>query len=128
MVNRIKNFFKMVFDIVKECVSEIIYFIKFIFPYVIKLIKFILPFITYYIGYVGYKQFNNIIYILLVVDFILFFCDGVKKRVTPSGIPVPTTRFTEINGEEINVQNSRLQEMILYMAELEEYFSRKGKL
>ena len=45
-----------------------------------------------------------------------------------SDIPVPYHRFTDVNYEngQVDVENRRLQEMILYMADLEDWFDRNG--
>jgi hypothetical protein len=45
-----------------------------------------------------------------------------------SDIPVPYNRFTEVDYDsgQVEVENKRLQEMILYMADLEDWFDRNG--
>lgn len=45
-----------------------------------------------------------------------------------SDIPVPYRRFTNVdyNGGQVDVDYDRVQEMILYMADLEDWFDRNG--
>ena len=45
-----------------------------------------------------------------------------------SDIPVPYDRFTEVDYDsgQVDVESKRLQEMILYMADLEDWFERNG--
>lgn len=45
-----------------------------------------------------------------------------------SDIPVPYDRFTEVDYDsgQVDVETKRLQEMILYMADLEDWFARNG--
>lgn len=45
-----------------------------------------------------------------------------------SDIPVPYDRFTEVDYDsgQVDVESRRLQEMILYMADLEDWFYRNG--
>lgn len=67
--------------------------------------------------------------ILLGITFILKVIGKNSKEQKRNAIPVPLKRFTENKGHgEYNVEYSRLEEMILYMADLEDYLERKGLL
>ena len=65
--------------------------------------------------------------VLLIVGFAL------KAYASVSGndhydLPVPRRRFTHVdyNSGQVDVENKRLQEMILYIADLEDWFERNG--
>ena len=46
-----------------------------------------------------------------------------------ASIPMPSKRFTEVDGDgEVTVEQSRLTELILYTADLEDWFAKRGML
>ena len=62
----------------------------------------------------------------LLAYFLKSFANRIGKGETP---PVPNERFTSDNGDgEISVEHSRLQELILFVNDYEEWLERKGYL
>lgn len=70
--------------------------------------------------------------VALLASFVLIdFTKFVMKtcgRVTDD-VPYPSKRFTEVDNDGmVSVESSRLQEMMLYVADVEDYLERKGRL
>ena len=54
------------------------------------------------------------------------YANKIGKGTT---IPVPDKRFTEVDDYgEVSIPNNRIQELILYLADLEDWLERKGLL
>lgn len=67
--------------------------------------------------------------VLLGIIFVLRMIGKNSKEQKRNAIPVPMKRFTENKGHgEYNVEYARLEEMILYMADLEDYLESKDLL
>ena len=76
------------------------------------------------------KEMGKEIFIPVLVMFIVYFLRSLANKLgTGDIVPVPVKRFT-IEGEdgEISIENNRIQELILYLADLEDYLERKGFL
>jgi len=87
-----------------------------------------LPYLMFFIGNSGvtYFGFELLIpfFVLILIHFMRQYANRIGTGIT---IPVPTERFTECQGDgEVNVPYARLQEMILYMADLEDWLKRNG--
>jgi hypothetical protein len=62
----------------------------------------------------------------LLAYFLKSFANKIGKGETP---PIPYERFTSDDGDgEISVEHSRLQELILFVNDYEEWLERKGFL
>lgn len=66
-----------------------------------------------------------------LISFILI--KFLRKVIKEAGIgdepPVPAKRFTEVSNDGmVSVDNARLQELLIYVSDLEMYFERKGLL
>lgn len=98
-------------------------------------ILFVTPFLMLFIGeYVyadrGYWAFGGEVFLVVLLVALGF---GLRSYARVSGqdmadIPVPYDRFTKVDYEsgQVDVDYNRLQEMILYMADLEDWFARNG--
>ncbi len=49
-----------------------------------------------------------------------------KRQNVVDGMPVPSERFTEVNGDEVNVKYDRVNDLLLYVADLEDWLEREG--
>lgn len=93
------------------------------------------PFVTlfcckYVYDFRGYSAIGGEVFvpiILVITGFIL------KSYARVSGndhvdLPVPYRRFTQVDDDngQVDVDYNRVQEMILYMADLEDWFERNG--
>lgn len=94
-----------------------------------NILNLLLPFAMYFVG----RQEASIdVWILFpIIPMILIYyakeiANKIGKGIT---VPVPEKRFTEIGDEgEVSIENNRLQEMLLYVADLEDWLERKGLL
>lgn len=81
-----------------------------------------------------YETGYNVMWV--IIPFILYYVTYIIKQVnmvynnrTVDNVPVPYRRFTQEGADgEILVENSRIQEMILYVNDLENELERLGKL
>lgn len=126
-------------NVLKELVFDffrtIKYFIESNLRMFASLLNIMLPYIMYFIGqyiFNNRKEFavgSEILIPLLfciVIYFIRSYANKIGKGIT---IPVPNKRFTEVDdNDEVSIEHSRIQELILYTADLEDWLERKGLL
>ncbi len=99
------------------------------------ILNILLPYLCLYVGQTvyqerGYFAVGGEIFIpvltMLVIWYIRSFANKVGKGTT---IPRPAKRFTEVSSDgEINIPQERLEELIIYMADLEDWMERKRLL
>ena len=65
-------------------------------------------------------------FILVIIAFVLRGCANAIG--SGSNVPIPYERFTEVDGDEVSVPIEREQEMILYVAAVEDYLERTGRM
>lgn len=121
-------------EVLKEAWSITRYALKSSLRHMAGLIIVITPFLMYFIGSYVYKERG---YFAVggeaLVPFILLFVawtfDIAASRNGKHGFPVPMRRFTEETFPgEITVKQQDVQEMILYVYEVENYLERLGRL
>lgn len=98
-----------------------------------NILNLLLPFIMYFMGQKvanGKFHIGPEIIIPIVFFVIIYYAKNMANKLGKGiTIPVPKKRFTEEGDEgEVSVENNRLQEMLLYMADLEDWLERKGLL
>lgn len=79
----------------------------------------------------GHQQSIILLVILVVVYLVADFSQYVirSKGLSCKSIPVPPKRFTEVSDDGIvSVESSRLQEMLVYVADVEDTLERSGRL
>lgn len=93
----------------------------------------VLPFISLIIGEGLYKQRDSFelgseVLVLFIVVCFAFFLKSLAHVIgtDKKDMPVPSRRFTNVNGDEVSISNDRVQELLLYMADLEDWFDREG--
>lgn len=131
-----KNALKMVADATKTMVYDIVYFLTFNARYLAVLIEVACPFGMLFLGQQlalkrGYIGVGGEIAIPIIVVLVVYYMKEISNRCNKGArIPIPHKRFTEVDLEsgEVNVRQDRLQEMILYLADLEDWLERKGWL
>lgn len=95
------------------------------------ILNIILPYLMYFLGV---KLKTRYIYLVLCVPVIVYLISYYSKSYANkinkgSAIPVPSKRFTqEDEFGEVSIDQARISELILYMADLEDFLSRKGLL
>lgn len=70
--------------------------------------------------------------ILLVPMFVQLFafilCFAGEKMHPRKDLPIPLKRFTQASEDGVTVDRDRLNELLLYVADVEDYLERHGKL
>ena len=129
--------FKILVDVTYEAYCSFIYFIKSNLITFANILNLILPFAMYFIGqYVVHIRnetsiaIGNEVFIpLIFIVFIYYLRSTADKIGKGMKVPIPEKRFTEVDGDgEVSIENNRIQELILYMADLEDWMERKGLL
>lgn len=130
-----KRFIRILIEIIIDLFLGVKYFVENNIRNFANIIQLVLPFLMLYIGQVvavdrGYIAFGGEIFIPIFVGFIIYlirsFANKIGKGVT---IPKPDKRFTEVDDDgEVNIRQDRIQELILYVADLEDWLERKGLL
>lgn len=85
----------------------------------------------YMIGQRTYKiKLNEELLIPIVVFIMIYLVNSYANKIGKGiTIPVPDKRFTEVDDDgEVSVENRRIQELLLYTADLEDWLERKGML
>jgi hypothetical protein len=126
-------------SIIREVILDAVYaFIDFIKSNLITLaniINVVLPYAMYYIGqYVAINRekisFGGEVFIPVIIFLVIYILKSVANKIGKGiTVPVPDKRFTQIDEDgEVSIENNRIQELILYMADLEDWMERKGIL
>ena len=124
----------MFITIIKEMVRSVIDEIKNSLYNVSTFIIFILPYFMLLIGEYVYKVRNTFdvgseFFIPIVTFIIVIFIRKYVRNKKAEGMPVPKERFTHVDEDEIvSIERGSLVSMMLYVAELEDYLERQGKL
>lgn len=99
------------------------------------LFSFVLPYGMYLLGQYlavqrGYIGVGAEIIIPLVVGIVVYYLHGIGNRANKgSSVPVPAERFTTVDEDgEVTIQQSRLSELIIYTADLEDWLTKRGRL
>lgn len=130
-----KKFVRFTIEILIEALNGFSYIAKSNLRNLAWLLNLLTPFIMYFIGqYVvlnrGYFGVGGEILIPILILFVIYFLRSMANKYRKgTTIPVPEERFTEVDDDgEVSVRNDRLQELILYLADLEDWLERKGLL
>lgn len=115
----------------KELYHEIKYYINVLEYPVLCVISTFTPIMCFIIGK---KQLHSNDIGIIVCIFLFQFVIYMNKRMTGkrgkgNEVPVPSKRFSYVSEDgEVSIDTTRLQELILYIGDLEDYLERKGKL
>ena len=130
-----KRFLKITGAIIHDVVQAIRYFVTNNLRIFVRILNFILPYIMYIIGQKvclerGKIAFGGELLIPIVFCVITYYIRSYANKIGKgTTIPVPEKRFTEVDDDgEVSIRNSRIQELILYLADLEDWLERKGLL
>lgn len=125
--------FKLVGEITIDAIGNIIYFIQNNLVTFANILNTILPYVMYFLGQnlaierkdiaVGGEIFIPTLFVI-VIYYLKSSANKIGKGIT---IPIPERRFTEVDEDgEVSVENKRIQELLLYVADLEDWMYRKG--
>jgi hypothetical protein len=130
-----KKFLRIILEIIAEVIKGISLFIANNLRNFANMLVLIAPYLMLFVGQAVYKERGYIsaggelfipILLLIAVYIIRSFANKIGKGIT---IPVPSKRFTEVDEDgEVNIRHDRLQELILYIADLEDWLEKKGLL
>lgn len=130
-----KRFLRITLAIILDVVQAIHYFVTNNLRNFARILSFILPYVMYVIGQNvcaerGKIAFGGELFIPILFCVITYYIRSYANKIGKgTTIPVPEKRFTEVDDDdEVSIRNSRIQELILYMADLEDWFERKGLL
>lgn len=130
-----KKFFKVLNEAtVDALVSVVMFFVNNLVNFA-NILNTILPYLMYFIGmYVMYKRERFVadlellipILFMITIYYLKSAANKLGKGIT---VPIPERRFTEVDEDgEVSIEQSRVQELILYVADLEDWLQRKGIL
>lgn len=118
---------------VLELYYQFKYFISINLKYLIKLIDISIPYIYAYISILLYRERNDIIIgyevlIPIIAYIILSILNNFLNKINRGyDIPLPRERFTTLNDNgNVSIDNSSVNDIILYLYDLEEYLKSKG--
>lgn len=131
-MKQVRKFLEIVCAITTDAWYEVVYFIQVNMRYMATIIEIALPYCMYMVGQNlamerGSIEVGGEIFIPILCTVVIHY---VKEFANKSGkgntIPVPNKRFTEVDEDgEVSVENNRIQELLLYVADLEDYMERK---
>ena len=130
---------KRILELTKEVTLGLLYgflyFIEINMRYFANIVNILLPYLMYVLGqyvYMDRHEFavgGEIFVPVLVTIFVFYSREIANRRNKGNRMPIPEKRFTEVSEDgEVNVEVSRVQVMLLYVADLEDYLHRKGML
>lgn len=124
---------KIIVEIILDVLHNISYFIESNLLNIANTINFVIPYAMFYFGQdVATKEGKVIIHPMILIPLftfiITFFIKSIANKLGKGiTVPVPDKRFTEVDEDgEVSVENNRLQELLLYVADVEDWIERKG--
>lgn len=130
-----KRFIRITLEIILDIVRAVAYFITHNLRNFAWLLNLILPYVMYFIGQRvcadrGQVTVGSELFIPIVVCVIIYYLRSYANKIGKGHtIPVPDKRFTQVDDYgEVSIENKRVQELILYLADLEDWLERKGLL
>lgn len=122
-------------EIIKDWLRGIIYTIQSNLRVYARILEMLSPYIMYAIGQIVFEERGQFhiggevfipIMFYMIVHFMRAYANKIGKGTT---IPIPSKRFTEVDdNDEVSIENNRVQELLLYVADLEDWMERKGLL
>lgn len=119
---------KVVKSVIKDMVLDVKDFILNNLYTMSKVLTFLIPYLAIILCRVTELNIWVIIGLILFIQMVLIISRNSANKIGKGiDVPVPYKRFTQVDEDgEVSVDTERLQEMILYMGDLEDYFERKG--
>lgn len=112
--------------------NDIAYALKYNARYIVGILELLLPYLMFNFGRVDWGVYEDAVHygIPIVWLLVVYLLKGIADRANVGNtIPVPQQRFTSVDADgEVSIPTARTQELILYIADLEDYLERKGKL
>lgn len=125
---------KMLVEITIDAFRSIIIFFEDNLMKFVNILNVLFPYAMLFYGqYIGETRGISVgweILIPLVFAIIVYYLKSVANKIGKGiTIPLPSKRFTEVDDDgEVSIENKRIQELLLYMADLEDWLEKKGLL
>lgn len=129
------RFLQITGEIVSEAIAGVLLFIGNNLRNIANILNIVCPYVMYLLGQYAFGsrgKFNVGAELLIplvfavVIYLIRQFANKIGKGTT---IPVPQKRFTSVDEDgEVSINQNRLQELILYTADVEDWLERHGLL
>ena len=125
------NLFNIIAEGIKRAFKAVKYFIKHNLKNFSKAIQIITPFIMFYLG-ARYEITRYGIIMWIAFPIISFGISAMINWIASNYendfyFPLPKERFTKIDSDgEVSIESKRVQELILWVAEIEDWAERKG--
>lgn len=130
-----KKFIWIMCEVTLDIFRATAYFVKNNLRTFASLMDLVLPYLMYFIGQyvcktVGYLKVGGEVFIplgfVVVIYYLRSSANKLGKGIT---IPLPHRRFSKVDEDgEVTIEHRRLNELILYVADLEDWLERKGLL
>lgn len=135
--DKIQQEFEILFDAVLDGMESFLnkfgYFVKINANYFSIMFKYSCPFVMLWLGQYAALERGKFAVggeILLAIVFLVFenyFKGYARKNNTGDALPMARKRFTVEDGNgEISIDRKDLEEMIIYVNEIENYIEREG--
>lgn len=134
-MKKVLRFFEIVWSIIMDVFAMVFMWLEDNLRNIAKLLNILLPFLMLYIGQAVYQERGKFavggeilvpIFVGVIIYFFRSFANKIGKGMS---IPTPSERFTEEDDDgEVTIPTSRIQELILYMNDLENWLERRGLL
>ena len=124
---------RIICEVLSEALIGILYFVEKKLATIATFFEVILPFIMLFVGeYVmlqrgDYKAGGELFIPLLFGVIIYLLRKMANKLGKGTTMPMPTKRFTSIDEDEcVSMEQKRIQELLIYMNDLEDWLEHKG--
>ena len=122
----------VVLEVVVEAIASVLDFLTNNLNNIATLLNVSLIFAMYYLGYISYGYGIETILptafgIPVIIGMIIYILRNTANKIGKgTTLPIPKYRFTEVDDYgEASVEVERIQELILYTADLEDWIERK---
>ena len=130
-----KKLVRITVSIIVDVAKAIDFFIQNNLRNIAWMLNFILPYVMYLVGQnacetKGYMAVGSELLIPIIACVVIYFIRSYANKIGKGQtIPVPNKRFTQVDEfGEVSIENRRVHELILYLADLEDWLERKGLL
>lgn len=125
----------LIVEVTEDLLSTFAYVVKNNLMNAVNLANFILPYLMYFVGQEFYKLhgikdgyvFGVALIIPIIFDLLTYYTKSIANKIGKGiTVPIPQKRFTEVDEDGmVSVDNNRIQELLLYVADLEDWLEKK---
>lgn len=130
-----KKILRILIEITIDALYSVLYFIENNLNNFATILNTILPYLMWFIGQEvalnrgNFSAGGEIFVPLLFMVVIYYLRNSANKLGKGITIPLPENRFTQVDDDgEVSIENRRIQELLLYVANLEDWLEKKGML